>query len=568
MKKIALLLIVFAVCFARMPNKVNAIDGETVNKIPHTPYMDRGFVTDIGDIRALLGPQGKNIEVSANGDAIALIYGGPTGDPNDFMEVKVAYSLDQGATWTHYGPFSAFMRRIYPGVDGSPDFDVNGGELYFTWQESEMGYAEGDHKIMIEEGTPDAPSFSSPASLPSSSGEIMCPWFTCVAVDPDDPYNVAAASFSYLNNGNTSEYVWVSDDGGYTFTDSIYVYHAFDPISGSSGAGHLRRGPGGYMFFTFHDTVDIGIPVAYPFIIESTNYGNTWGPKQELNVPIIGLDAQFWWTELDCEYIDGNIWTVHKDINQVWPDSGRFWVHKGTGSPGSWTWEIWDVDAMVLETTIADTSFYFEAGQYPSISYDPVSGCILVAAKCFYEKIYTPGPDTIYSGAHVGGVYTYDNGATWHVTAPLSDANTGQHIYGNWSATEVAHRLVNDGGTVYAYSTWCDEPLLQMFFEKGEIKRFTGINEIEGGMVSFGYNLCPNITHDRAQATFNMPVAGAVALNVYDATGRLIETVYQGRLAQGSASFDVNVQQLASGTYFVVLETEHGVETEKLVKLH
>ncbi len=568
MKKIALLLIVFAVCFARMPDQIHTIDGEPVNKIPHTPYMDRGFVTDIGDIRAMLGPQGKNIAVSANGDAIAIIYGGPTTDPTLYMEINVAYSVDQGATWTQYGPFSAFMRRIYPAVDGSPDFDVNPGELYFSWQESPSPYSTGDHKIMIEENVPSAPSFSSPASLPSASGAVLCPWFTCVAVDPDDPYNVATSSFSYLDNGNNSEYIWISDDGGYTFTDTIFVFHAIDPISGSSGSGHLRRGPGDYMFFTFHDTVTVGIPVAYPHIIESTDGGMTWGAKQELPVPIINQDAQFWWTELDCEYIDGDLWTVHNDINQVFPDSGRFYAWKGTGSPGSWTWDVWDIDDMVLQTTIADTSFYFAIGQYPNVSYDPISGLVLISSKSNYEKIYTPTNDTIYSGAHVGGVYTYDGGATWEVTEPLSAANTGQIIWGNWSSTEVAHRLVNDGGTVYAYSAWCDEIALELYFEKGEIKRFTGVSEMENGLVSFGYDLRPNITHDRAQATFSMPAAGTAALHVFDATGRLIETVYEGSLEQGSASFDVNVQQLASGTYFVVLETEHGVATEKLVKLH
>lgn len=385
---------------------------------------------------------------------------------------------------------------------------------------------------------------------------------------PDDPFTVLTSSFSYLNNGNTSEYIWVSDDGGYTWSDSIYVYHAIDPISGSSGAGHFRCGPGGYVFFTFHDTVDIGIPVAYPHIIESTDGGFTWGPKTEIPVPVIGLDAEFWWTELDCEYIDGDLWAVHKDINQVWPDSGRFWAFKGTGSPGSWSWEAIDIDSMLFETTVADTYFYFEPGQYPSVSYDPVSGLILVAAKSYYEKIYTPTNDTIYYGAHVGGVYSLDGGNTWEVTQPLSAANTGQIVYANWSGTEVAHRLVNDGGSVYAYTAWCDEVALELYFEKGEIKRFTGVNEMENGVVSFGYNLRPNITHDRVQATFNMPAAGTAALHVYDATGRFIETVYEGNLARGNASLDINVQQLTSGTYFIVLETEQGIETEKLVKLY
>jgi hypothetical protein len=286
-------------------HKLKIIDGESTNKTPLPPMADRILISPIGDIRAILGPQGKNIVVSEGGEAIAVIYGDPTTDPDNFMEIKIAYSLDNGATWITYGPFTPEIRRVYPGVDGSPDFDANYGELYFSWQESPFGYATGDHKIMIEEGIPSASS----------------------------------TSLSYLNNGNENCYAWVSEDGGYTWTDTIFVYNGHDPVSGSSGAGHCRRGPGDYAFMTFHDTIDVGgTAVTVPHIIESTDGGFTWGTKETLPVPYVTPASQFWWTELDCEVINGEPWAVHMDLT-----SDSMWLFHGTGSPGSWTWEVFNI---------------------------------------------------------------------------------------------------------------------------------------------------------------------------------------------------------------------------------
>jgi hypothetical protein len=569
MKKILLIALVATICFARMPTRQDPDDADFSGRQPLAPQLDRVLVGPVGDIRAILGPQGKNISVCGNGDAIAIMLGDPTTSTTNYLEAKLAYSLDDGASWVDYGPFSPEVRRLYPHVDGSPDFDVNPGEVYFTWQESPDGYATGDIKVMIEENVPSAPSFSTPVSLPGASGSAMTPWYGNHAVNPDDPYDLVAIAFSYLANGNESIYSWTSNDGGYSWSDSQFVCSAIDPRSGTNGAGHVRRGTGGYALITFHDTITYGgTPITFPKYVESTDGGATWSSKYALPIPLYGLNSSFWWTELDCEVINNEPWIIHNDIQAV-DDSLGHWLAHGTGSPGSWTWDFENLDDYTFETTIGDTTYYFGPGQYPSISYDPVSGIILASCKSNYIKVHLPS-DTVWTGPHIGGIYSTDNGATWQVTQPLSTPNTGTIPWADWNATEVAHRLVNDNGTVYSYGAWVNEPELNIYFERGAIAPWppVGVAEYQNEMISYGFSVTPNISRDHCQAAFTMLQAGSVTLTLYDATGRLIENIFAGNLEQGNQSFDINTARLVNGTYFAVLETDRGADSRKLIKLY
>ncbi len=564
MKRLAVLFVLVFVCLAyEMPMKKDYVDGVSLQPKVRTSQRDRILITPIGDVRAIMGPQGKNITVSAGGEAIAVIFGDPTPDPQNFMEVKIAYSTDDGQTWITYGPFSGEYARIYPGVDGSPDFDENPGELFFSFQESPYGYAEGNLKSMIEEGTPDASSPSTPLSLPSATGPDLCPWHTGVAANPDDPFHLIVNAFSYLNNGNNYLYAWVSEDGGYTWSDTIRVVQGIDPVEGSSGAGKCRQGTGDYAMIAFHDTVTVGgTAVTAPHHIESTDGGYTWTNWTELPVPAIYDSSQFWWHELDCEVINGEPWAVHTDITAT----GGMWLYHGTGSPGSWTWEVWDVRELGAESTwIADTLFYAAPSQYPSISYDPVSGMILVSYKGNYYKGDNATWAT-YNGAHIGGIYTYDNGQTWIVSDVLSEPQVGTIAWADWNATEVAHRLVNTGDSVYAYATWAHETELNLYFERGAIKRFTGIAETDEHTVRTELVLTPTICADHCYATFSLSRPGDVELTLYDATGRRVLNIFSGT-CEGLQKIDIPTSRLTNGAYFFVLKTGNSTTTRKIIKM-
>jgi hypothetical protein len=513
--------------------------------------FSRTLIVGTVDITAISGP-GKSFVVCRHGDNLALIYGDPTPDLLNYIEIKIAYSTDFGDTWTTYGPFSGEIQRSYPGLDGSPDFCTNPGELYFTWHESPSGYQVSDQLVMIEEGVPSASSPSTPLSLPHAPNVI--PWYTDIAVSPDDPLNIIATGWSVLVGGNCWAYCWISQDGGYTWTDTIPMCY-IDP---DGKPGHIRFGHSDYVFYAYHDTYDWhGTQIVYPYYIESTDGGYTWSVETPLpEVPVLD-PAHSWFWSLDCEVINNELWTVHHDINQVTPDSADMWVFHGTGSPGSWAWDITSMHDYDLNTVVADTAFVYEPGQYPSIAYDPVSGTILIGCKAYYFKAYPAAlpTDTIHDGAHVGGIFSWDNGMNWHVTRPLSEPNTAEIAWDDWGATEIAHRLV-DLNHYYAYSIWVHRPEMNIYLERDWIYYWPwGIEETARCSIgSTQLNIKPSIAKADFIVSFNTRKPGRVSLDLYDVSGRFVTELHDGYVDQGEHRISVDAQSLPSGTYYVVLE--------------
>jgi hypothetical protein len=307
---------------------------------------------------------------------------------------------------------------------------------------------------MIEENVPVAPSFSVPTTLPRSQPPAMYPWEPDIAVDPDNPQNLIATAFNWLANGNEWAYYWISDDGGYTWSDTIPMAH----ISADGCAGNLSRGTGGYVVYTYHDYGNVGgtdsTPV--PYYMESTDGGYTWSAETRIpNVPA-NAGSQFWWHEIDCLVINDEPWFVHNDIGTP---GGGLYVIRGYGSPGNWVWSVWDAGVIGYDSAYCyNTLWYCVPSQYPSLAYNPLYDMVL----CTYKSNIIIG--TTHNGPHIQGIWTQDGGMTWGITNPLSEAAT-TIIWGDWSATETAHRLVSVGYYSKAYSVWVDGTALLMYSE-------------------------------------------------------------------------------------------------------
>ena len=556
MKKMGLILVLLAFCFADIA-PIRGKDSDNIVKVPVATTYGRGTLIDsVGDIRATMGSSGKNICVSADGNAIAVCYGYPTGDPNATMKIKVAYSTDGGASWALYGPFSGDMRRIYPAVDGTDDFDAQPGELIFGWQESPNGYNEGAFMIMIEENLPSSPSPSVPTAIPGTSGADFCPWNVSVAVSPDIAYHVVGTAQSYLNNGNNNTYAWVSTDGGYSWSDSVNIGDGE-----VTDVGHTQMGTGGYVFHNMHkDSIIATLPIALPWYNESTDGGFTWLGPERLPLPFVpDTITSFWWHEFDCMVIDNEPWSLHTNTGSA---QDSMWLWHGTGSPGAWTWDVMDVRApmysdFMIGDTVCQSVAVYGAG-YPQLAYDPVNDIILAAMTTNYFKA-TP-TDTVYDGWYIGGLYSNDGGSTWNISKPLCDVAFASANLGH---TEVAHEIA-DGHT---YATFIDEVELQLYFFGAQIEPFVGIDEASGRYVSaYRFGVTPTVTSNNCRATFTMPAAGNISLAVYDVSGRVVDRVYSG-YASGEQQFNINTSNLANGTYFVVLETEQVNITQKLITL-
>jgi len=568
---IILLLIAGAFAFTRMPARADSRDGSNGLYVPHQtdPTICGQFIAANGDVRAILGPQGKNIAVCQHGDAISVLFGAPTNDPtNNPMAVKIAYSVNQGATWTTYGPYTGNVRRIYGGTDGTPDFCTNPGECVFChMMRMSTGEPFPEH-VLIEENVPSNPSISAPVT-PYWSDSLYL-WQTGIAIAPDDPLKMITGGWSYLSNGDNHLYTYVSTDGGYTWPTPVDVGVTVNPAYGGNSGVKLAWGTGSYACGVFNNAVGGITNDGWPHFIESTDNGATWLPPVVMPVPTFDSAAgMFWWHEMDAQVINGHPYILANDIGGA--AASGMWLFIGSGTPGARTWQVFDMTSVgACSTWISDTLFQMVPSQYGSITHDPVSGMTLITYKCNGFMIQG-GTNVLQNGACVGGAYTYNDGATWKVAHPMSDWQVGM-TWADWNGTETAHRLVNISGQIYSYTIWINNVTFDLYFEGGTTHRGRvvpiGIEETnEANVRRMNLQVTPNVSRGICRATFNNLKAGTVTLRVYDAAGRLMNRAFDGALKAGVNSIEIPTAKLTNGTYFVRLETGQGASTAKFIKI-
>jgi hypothetical protein len=74
----------------------------------------------------------------------------------------------------------------------------------------------------------------------------------------------------------------------------------------------------------------------------------------------------------------------------------------------------------------------------------------------------------------------------------------------------------------------------------------------------------PNPIFDKSNIEFTLPEQSIVHLGVYNIIGKKVIEVYRGALSAGNNKFDLNTEGLESGVYFVHLEINGQVTTEKI----
>lgn len=80
-----------------------------------------------------------------------------------------------------------------------------------------------------------------------------------------------------------------------------------------------------------------------------------------------------------------------------------------------------------------------------------------------------------------------------------------------------------------------------------------------------GFSIYPNPSAGQAKASLYLAHPAQVSLSVYDLTGRLISTPYQGIRQAGEMEVDINLSNYSSGLYTVRLEVNGQVAHQKLM---
>ena len=348
------------------------------------------------------------------------------------------------------------------------------------------------------------------------------------------------------------------------------VDHTFNPGSGSGG--HFRWGTGDYAFFTNHAEHS---GAEWPHYVESTDGGYTWSAPDFL--PAIS-SIQFWWHEGECEIMNGLPFAAHNDIGE----GGIFHLFHpdpdDPGTPGAWNWVVTNINsefdgAHVYQGTTYTTTHI----QYPSLSYEPNLDVILMSFKAAYE--IAPPPAGWTDGNYLGGILSVDGGRTWYPTRPLS----GPVLQAVGGPMEAAHRLAtvpSVPGTTFVYSIWTDADdgvIGYQYFELGMVQTIDasifgpgydpGVaeNDDVGTVSGVGLNIAPTIVKGTCQITFNIAKPSQVNLKVYDATGRLVNTAFNGYLNEGEHTVKMNTSQLANGVYIVSVESSSGIDVGKVI---
>jgi hypothetical protein len=82
------------------------------------------------------------------------------------------------------------------------------------------------------------------------------------------------------------------------------------------------------------------------------------------------------------------------------------------------------------------------------------------------------------------------------------------------------------------------------------------------------FSAYPNPTNHLLKIELNSPHPCKITLKLFDCVGRLVKTIYDGRVNTGTNEFLVTLRELAAGIYFVRTEAEVYTKTTKIILLN
>lgn len=292
---------------------------------------------------------------------------------------------------------------------------------------------------------------------------------------------------------------------------------------------------------------------------KGTNYGNSWDAiSGDLTMGDAGSTFHTIST-LDISKLNTNYLLTGADDGMVYfsPDDGDSWENISNGLPQRWiTSVVFDpFDENTIYVTVSgfrwdeQTPHVFKSTNLGQDWMNITSNLPEIPVN---ELVCDPGyPDRLIVATDAGVFMTYDGGDYWMgISSGMPNtACVTMHIHPD------TRDLV-----VGSYGNSC--------FRINLDDVFTGVNDNVVEMLSGDLSISPNPVKSAASLTFETTAKGMANVVVYSLDGKLVETLFNGYLAEGKheIAFDVTSGRLAkcsAGVYLCKAEAGQQVFTGK-----
>jgi hypothetical protein len=191
------------------------------------------------------------------------------------------------------------------------------------------------------------------------------------------------------------------------------------------------------------------------------------------------------------------------------------------------------------------------------------------------NKAAKGGADILYHQRKVYCIKGSNSQEFW-----VYQCNTGE--WSQWSDVPLGseQKRVDDGGSmIYSYHyryLYITKGHSLEFLSYGQLSNFAHINQTpklndntqnneNGIVINYELKANPSICHEFAQISYAIPKAGNVMLKLYDATGREVRILAQGKHEPGRYNINFNAYTLAQGIYYLKYESGNYREIKKLI---
>jgi hypothetical protein len=178
------------------------------------------------------------------------------------------------------------------------------------------------------------------------------------------------------------------------------------------------------------------------------------------------------------------------------------------------------------------------------------------------------------------GARSDDNGVTWTLYTNLTNTRTpgaGAGACDDEDYMTACPRVVNDsifvsyvedkdaGGFAQSEGSLTDNPVRCWVFPVN----LPGVNEQENaGMGMTTLSLAPNPASHVTTLSYTVAASGNVEITLFDATGRTVKQLDNGYRAAGVYNLNISTENLANGTYFVIVDAPDQNASSTLVVVH